>query len=214
MQIIIFLYLLDNQEETSWMILISAGIGIGIEVWKVFRAMNVRVEHTPNSIVPYRIRLTDKKTYKESSTSVYDRLAFRYLSWVAFPLLVGYSGYSLLYNEHRSWYSFVLSTLVGFVYAFGFIAMTPQLFINYKLKSVAHMPWRTFMYKALNTFIDDLFAFFIISMPIMHRLACLRDDLVFVVYLYQRWIYKMDPTRANEYGQVDKQAVSESRKDQ
>lgn len=40
---------------------------------------------------------------------------------------------------------------------FGFIAMTPQLYINYKLKSVAHMPWKTFMYKALNTFIGIVF---------------------------------------------------------
>lgn len=62
--------------------------------------------------------------------------------------------------------------------------MTPQLFINYKLKSVAHLPWRVFMYKALNTFIDDLFAF-IIKMPTMHRLSCLRDDIVFIIYLYQ-----------------------------
>jgi hypothetical protein len=34
--------------------------------------------------------------------------------------------------------------------------MTPQLFINYKLKSVAHLPWRMMTYKALNTFIDDI----------------------------------------------------------
>ena len=59
------------------------------------------------------------------------------------------------------------------MYTFGFIMMTPQLFINYKLKSTAHMPWKTLMYKALNTFIDDLFAF-IIKMPTMHRLSCLR----------------------------------------
>ena len=39
--------------------------------------------------------------------------------------------------------------------------MTPQLFINYKLKSVAHLPWRMMTYKALNTFIDDIFAFII-----------------------------------------------------
>ena len=44
-------------------------------------------------------------------------------------------------------YSFVLNTLVGAIYTFGFIMMTPQLFINYKLKSVAHLPWRTFVYK-------------------------------------------------------------------
>lgn len=52
--------------------------------------------------------------------------------------------------------------------------MTPQLFINYKLKSVAHLPWRMLTYKALNTFIDDLFAF-VIKMPVMYRIGCLRD---------------------------------------
>ena len=55
-----------------------------------------------------------------------------------------------------------------------------------KLKSVAHLPWKAFMYKAFNTFIDDVFAF-IIKMPTMHRLACLRDDFIFLIYLYQRW---------------------------
>ena len=39
-------------------------------------------------------------------------------------------------------------------------------------------------------------------MPTLHRLACLRDDVVFFVYLYQRYAYKVDPTRANEFGQV------------
>jgi len=68
----------------------------------------------------------------------------------------------------------ILSSLTGAVYTLGFIMMTPQLFINYKLKSVAHLPWKTFMYKALNTFIDDLFAF-IIRMPILHRLSVFRD---------------------------------------
>lgn len=77
--------------------------------------------------------------------------------------------------------------------------MVPQLYINYKLKSVAHMPWRgeegggrgfradilkpamttpssvyvvAMVYKSLNTFIDDLFAF-VVRMPWMHRIACL-----------------------------------------
>ena len=52
--------------------------------------------------------------------------------------------------------------------------MTPQLFINYKLKSVAHLPWRMMTYKALNTFIDDLFAF-VIKMPTLYRIGCFRD---------------------------------------
>jgi hypothetical protein len=37
--------------------------------------------------------------------------------------------------------------------------MTPQLFINYKLETVAHLPWRMLTSKAPNTFIDDLFTF-------------------------------------------------------
>ena len=38
----------------------------------------------------------------------------------------------------------------------------------------------------INTFIDDVFAF-IITMPMSHRVAVFRDDVVFLVYLYQRW---------------------------
>lgn len=52
--------------------------------------------------------------------------------------------------------------------------MCPQLFINYKLKSVAHLPWRQMTYKFLNTIIDDLFAF-VIKMPTLHRLSVFRD---------------------------------------
>ena len=47
---------------------------------------------------------------------------------------------------HR--YSWVLESLVALVYGCGFIVMTPQLFINWRLKSVAHLPWKFFMYKA------------------------------------------------------------------
>lgn len=36
------------------------------------------------------------------------------------------------------------------VYAFGFLFMLPQLFVNYKLKSVAHLPWKAFMYKVIS----------------------------------------------------------------
>ena len=39
-------------------------------------------------------------------------------------------------------------------------------------------------------------------MPTIHRLACLRDDLVFFVYLYQRWLYPVDKKRVNEFGRA------------
>lgn len=52
--------------------------------------------------------------------------------------------------------------------------MTPQLYINYKLKSVAHINSKAMIFRFLNTIIDDLFAF-IITMPWLKRLSCFRD---------------------------------------
>ena len=63
------------------------------------------------------------------------------------PLVVGYSIYSIIIEKHVGWYSWVLASLTGTVYAFGFITMTPQLFMNYKLKSVAHLPWKFMIYR-------------------------------------------------------------------
>ncbi|XP_032851460.2 cleft lip and palate transmembrane protein 1 [Tyto alba] len=196
--LVVLLYILDN--ETNFVVQVSVFIGLLIDLWKITKVMDVRLdrENKVAGMFP-RVTFKDKSTYIESSTKVYDDMAFRYLSWILFPLLGCYAVYSLLYLEHKGWYSWVLSMLYGFLLTFGFITMTPQLFINYKLKSVAHLPWRMLTYKALNTFIDDLFAF-VIKMPMMYRIGCLRDDVVFFIYLYQRWIYRVDLTRVNEFG--------------
>ena len=45
------------------------------------------------------------------------------------------------------------------------------------------------------SFIDDLFAF-VIKMPMMHRVSCFRDDVIFLIYLYQRRIYAVDMSRS------------------
>ncbi|XP_073250120.1 putative lipid scramblase CLPTM1 isoform X2 [Porites lutea] len=208
--VIVLLYVMDN--ETNTVIIISCFVGLLIEIWKINKAVNIKVdkENLWFGIIP-RISFADKQTYVESETKQYDMMAFKYLSWLLFPLLLCYAVYSLLYVEHKGWYSWVLSMLYGFLLTFGFIMMTPQLFINYKMKSVAHLPWRMMTYKALNTFIDDLFAF-VIKMPTLYRLGCFRDDIVFFIALYQRWIYPIDPKRVNEFGttgeMVDNTAVT------
>ncbi|XP_033626707.1 cleft lip and palate transmembrane protein 1-like protein [Asterias rubens] len=192
-QIIIFFYLLD--QETSYLVLIPAGIGMFIEMWKVKKAF--KVQFTFSGIRPCVSFGSTSDT--EKATEAIDSQAMQYLSYVLYPLCIAGAGYSLLYVSHKSWYSWLIKSLVNGVYAFGFLFMLPQLFVNYKLKSVAHLPWRAFMYKAFNTFIDDIFAF-IITMPTAHRLACFRDDIIFVLYLYQRWLYPVDKKRVNEYG--------------
>ncbi|KAJ6438289.1 ClpTM1 domain-containing protein [Purpureocillium lavendulum] len=203
MQTVIFLYLLDNSQNTSWMILGTQVVGIVIEFWKITTVVDVRLRPAPpGSLLPYRVVFEDKHklTETEEKTKEYDEIAFRYMYMAAVPLLIAYGIYSLVYESHKSWYSFIITTLVGSVYTYGFLMMVPSLYINYRLKSVAHMPAKAMMYKFLNTFIDDLFAF-TIKMPILHRLATFRDDIIFFIYLYQKWAYKTDYTRVNEFGQ-------------
>lgn len=209
-QVIIMFYLLDN--ESSLLVIGSVAIGALIELWKIKRV--IQVSWTKVASFLWYPKFGTSDSYAKSKTKEYDERAMKYLCLASVPLMIAYSVWSLKYELHKSWYSWVLRSLVGFVYTFGFIAMTPQLFINYKLKSVAHMPWKVLVYKTLNTVIDDLFAF-AIKMPWMHRIACLRDgngieeiiffsflDLVFWVLLYQMWIYPVDKKRANEYNQA------------
>ena len=145
-QLVILLYLQDSSTETSWVILLSQGSGLAIEFWKVFKIITVAVvPSAPGSLLPYRLDIQDKKqdlSDDEKKTQEYDALAFRLVSYGATPLLIGYTVYSLLYETHRGVYSFIVSTLAQAIYMFGFVQLIPQLIINYKLKSVAHMPMK------------------------------------------------------------------------
>ena len=198
-QSVIFFYLMD--EETSMLVLVPAGIAAVIEIWKCTKAFKV-------SLTSGISRKDENNLKAEQTTEKFDSEAMRYLSYVLIPLLTGGAIYSLLYTPHKSWKSWTIQSLVNAVYAFGFLFMLPQLFVNYRLKSVAHLPWRAFMYKAFNTFIDDLFAF-IITMPTAHRVACFRDDIVFLVYLYQRWLYPIDKNRIDASGMIEETAGNE-----
>lgn len=170
------LYLLN--EKATLLITAPSAISCVLLVWKILKI--------------WRARGLTSDAMKQ--TSQVDEMATNHMMLVLAPLMLGYSAYSLLYKQHLGWYGWLLGSLTGAVYAFGFIMMMPQLVINYKLKSVAHLQWRYLIYRALNTFIDDLFAF-IITMPTMHRLSCFRDDIIFFIYLYQRWIYPVDTAR-------------------
>jgi len=81
------------------------------------------------------------------------------------------------------------------------VKMLPQLYINHRLKSVAHLPLKAFMYKIFQTFIDDVFAF-LVDMPLKHRLMTFRDDAVFLLFLLQWFAYPTDRSRANEFGRA------------
>ena len=136
--LVILLYLADN--DTSYMVVASNGVGLVIEFWKISKAITIRWEGG-------KIEWIEAQSYKKSKTKEYDEIATSHLLFVTMPLVAGYGLYSLYFQKHKGWYSWILNTLVGFIYMFGFVMMTPQLFINYKMQSVAHLNWRTMSYK-------------------------------------------------------------------
>jgi hypothetical protein len=70
-------YLLDQSENTSWLIMAGQGFGIVLEMWKVTKTVNIRIQPT-NGLIPYRIIFEDKHVLSETEakTKEYDQVAF------------------------------------------------------------------------------------------------------------------------------------------
>jgi hypothetical protein len=104
-------------------------MSVGVTVWKILKTTKV----VKKAKFPY-FRVVDDCIYifilnkiekYEMTTKKYDDYAHKYLYIAFIPLLIGYTIYSLMYESHKGWYSFVLKCLVGFIYMFGFINMFP-----------------------------------------------------------------------------------------
>jgi len=65
------------------------------------------------------LKLRDRESYVRNKTKEYDDIAMKYLFYVLFLLVAGFSVYSLMYERHKSWYSWILSSLTSCVYMFG-----------------------------------------------------------------------------------------------
>uniref|UniRef100_A0A3B3WEW3 Lipid scramblase CLPTM1L n=1 Tax=Poecilia mexicana TaxID=48701 RepID=A0A3B3WEW3_9TELE len=166
--LLIFLHLL---EETSLLVLLPVGLGACVEVWKVFKVFKIQLSRR------FYVSLDEE----ERKTVEYDMQASRYLSYLVYPLCISGAVFSLGYICQKKIIPYV-SVFPPGVYALGFLSMAPQLFINDK---------------GVNTLISDLCAcasFFSSSVPFTssHQLSCFRDELLFLLYLFQRslfWIF-------------------------
>lgn len=209
-QFIIFLYLCDGG-NTSWLVLASIGSGVLIELWKVFKFLRPKVVKA----FPFIVLQNDTKSMSqlEKDTINYDSISRTYLCLLLYPLVVGSAIYARKFYVYASWWSWLISNLANAVYTFGFITLCPQLYVNYKLKSVAHLPWKVFVYKIFNTFVDDVFAF-MIQMPLKHKLMTLRDDVVFFIFLIQAYMYRVDKSRINEFGYAYEEGATNGQQEQ
>jgi hypothetical protein len=114
------------------------------------------------------------------------------------PLTVGISLYSIKTHTTEwsliSWWTVLLHSAATIIYARGFCMMTLPLWVNWQLRSVPPLSTSAFLYRLLCTIQDDIFAL-LLDMPTAHRVACFRDDVIFVLYMLQRQCYRVDLSR-------------------
>lgn len=175
-------------EGVSKMIYLNIVIGLVIEIWKFRKIYEVSF----SSLFPF-ISFKNKIKFEESDSISLESEAVTITSKFLFiPLGVGYLLYKIYYNSNYMMLHPIKFTIEYFFFLlniFGFVLMTPQIYINYKLKSVEHMPYKTLAYKFLNTIIDDLFAF-ALDTPTLHRVSVFKDDVIFVIFLIQLFLYR------------------------
>lgn len=191
-QLIILLYLIDN--DSSLLIIFFTFLELLLSFWIALKFL--KFEPREDKKFPF-YQLVQPKDEISLETRKYEQEITGWLYKILVPILAIFCSYKFLTRNRLSLYSWILKTLVGFIYLIGFINMTPQVYINYKLKSVEYLPWNAMIYKFLNTIIDDLFAF-AIKIPMIQRLSVFRDDIIFLIYLYQLWIYRKKAKRKEE----------------
>ena len=189
MGLISALYVIEQGESKIALYFIL--IKMFMNLWKIYKMR----QQTSSSV-------SDNSLSADDLESIHDdeKKCMKYLFLILTPLVALFCLFRLIYYKYRSWYSWGILSLTAASEVFGFVTMTPQIFMNHRLKSVEHLPWSALTYSFINTFIDDLFAFGIFRVPEVSRYSCLRDDIVFIVICVQRWLYK-DRRLADEHAQ-------------
>jgi len=185
--VVSFLYV--QEQKQSRIALYFVGVRLVLNIWKLSKLTTVARKAT-FPYVKWQNRVGSTQTLEEfEDLDAAEFRCMRNLFSLLLPLVAAFAGYRLVYHEFRSWYSWAILTLAVASQTAGFVIMTPQVFMNYRLKSVDHLPWRALTYQAINTFIDDVFTL-CIRMPEVQKYSVFRDDIVFLICCYQRWIYR------------------------
>ena len=104
--LIVLLYVLDN--DTNTLVRISIGVGLLIELWKIKKVVDIKVDYERRifGLLP-RITFEDKGSYANSPTKEYDavseRIANRFI--LLFNGQYSYCNKKLISLSFRSWLS-------------------------------------------------------------------------------------------------------------
>ncbi len=202
-------------QGANFLVKIELFISFVIEIWKLKKIFIISFQF---SNFPYIIKLEYKQTFEQEEAKDYESEAVNMMvKYLLFPIGVIYLGYRIYYysdnivkNNWKSVVIFIIEYIYFLLNVFGFILLTPQIYLNYKLKSVEHLPMKAMTYKFLNTIIDDLYAF-AVKTPTMYRIFCFRDDVIFVIYIYQIFKYRRN-SRAEQIEKQKKEFLEEKKK--
>jgi len=175
MKLISVLYVIEDGKTKLVLYFVFARMAL--ECWKLFKMMRAKNQ-------PWAEGLEEMRGM--SNTEI-RWMTILFTALMPFVLL--FAGWRLTTQKFKSWYSFFILTLTAASQTFGFVVMMPQVFLNYRLKSVEHLPWRALSYQAVNTFVDDIFTL-CIRMPEVVKYSVFRDDIVFIICIFQRHLYK------------------------
>ena len=178
-------FLYNIVQGANFLVIFEVFVGFIIEIWKLKMIYNISF----NKFFPF-IHFDYKIKYEIKEAESYQDFAVSMMiKFLLIPIGIIYLIYRLYYYKSSSIFMFIIEYIFFLLNIFGFILLTPQIYLNYKLQSVEHLPLKAFIFKFLNTIIDDLFAF-AVKTPILYRIFCFKDDVIFVIYLYQMWIYR------------------------
>jgi len=198
--LITFLYVC--LEDAHFLVKIELFVALVIELWKLRKIFSVSFSFTrfPFVFLNYKIKFLEEKSQSLESESI--NLMTRYLFA---PISILYLSYRIYYYKqtiNSSYLKFAIQYLFFLFNLFGFVLMTPQIYINYKLKSVEHLPVKALTYKFLNTIIDDLYAF-AVKNTTLYRISCFKDDLIFVIFIIQMVLYRKNKRKVAEENKED-----------
>lgn len=202
-------------QGANFIVKIELFISFVIEIWKLKKIFKISFEFNN---FPYIIKLEYKQTFEQEEAKDYESEAVNMMvKYLLLPIGVVYLGYRIYYysdnivkNNWKSFVIFIIEYIYFLLNVFGFILLTPQIYLNYKLQSVEHLPMKAMTYKFLNTIIDDLYAF-AVKTPTMYRIFCFRDDVIFVIYIYQIFKYRKN-SRAVQLEKQRKEMQEEKKK--
>ena len=202
-------------QGANFIVKIELFISFVIVIWKLKKIFKISFEFKN---FPYIIKLEYRQTFEQEEAKDYESEAVNMMvKYLLFPIGVVYLGYRIYYysdnivkNNWKSVVIFIIEYIYFLLNVFGFILLTPQIYLNYKLQSVEHLPMKAMTYKFLNTIIDDLYAFAVKS-PTLYRIFCFRDDVIFVIYIYQIFKYRKN-NRAEQIEKHKKEFQEEKKK--